>query len=168
MNYRNPRLAAVCIQSAVLVISVFTSVLGAEGVPPGVSKLIAEAEVVVVGTAERTESLWKENSRGDKMIVSRTLIQTREDLKGHSANAIWVDVEGGTLDGVTLRVSGSPTFKDGDNAVLFLKKNTDGSYSLYQHGRGVLKLDERDIVRGTTLALDDIRQAANSRTRSGQ
>lgn len=168
MKYRYLCAAAACVQTFIFVISLSTIALAADVVPPGVSQLLDDAEVVVVGTADRTEPLWKENGRGDKVIVSRTLVRTREELKGQTDGAIWVDIEGGTIDGVTLRVSGSPSLKAGDNAVLFLKKNSDGTYSLQQQGRGVLKLDERDIVRGTTLALEDIRQAAAARVRGGR
>ena len=102
------------------------------------------------------------------MIVSRTLIHAGETLKGTASNAIWIDVEGGTVDGVTLRVSGSPSFKPGERAVFFLKRNADSSYTLQQNGLGVLKLDDRDVVRGTTIALDDIRTAASSLPRGRQ
>ena len=162
MTFRNPCAAAACVLNFVLVIGPPTITFAAADVPPGVARLLDEAEIVVVGAADRTESLWKENSRGDKVIVSRTLVRTREGLKGETENAIWVDVEGGSIDGVTLRVSGSTLLNAGDQAVLFLQRNADGIYTLHEHGRGVLKLDDRDVVRGTTIALEDIRQAAAS------
>jgi hypothetical protein len=152
----------------VLSASLSTPVFAAEDVPPGVSRLLDDAQVVVVGTAERSEPLWKENSRGDKVIVTRMLVRANEELKGSVDNAMWVDVEGGTIDGVTLRVSSAQILKAGDRAVLFLTRGADGTYMPQENGRGILKLDERDVVRGTTLGLDDIRQAALARAARGR
>jgi hypothetical protein len=132
----------------------------AADVPPGILRLLELADTVVVSTVERVEPQWQENDRGDRLIVSKTMVQSLEALKGELAMPVWIDVEGGTLDGVTLRVSSAPLLETGERAVLFLRRQSDGRFALVEGGIGVLKLDARDLVRGTTISLADIRLAA--------
>ena len=66
---------------------------------------IGGAQRVVVASARTVDAGWRENTYGDRVIVSRVLLDVEETLKGSAGNAIWMDLEGGTLDGVTLRVS---------------------------------------------------------------
>ena len=53
-----------------------------------------------------------------------------------------LDLEGGTLDGFTLRVSSLPTLVPGERAVFFLDGG-NGGYHAHLKGQGILKLDER-------------------------
>ncbi len=101
MKFSNSRAAtAFSILAVALLASTFSSSASAADVPEGVSRLIDAAETIIVGTTERSETLWKENSRGDRVIVTRTLVSMREALKGDPDSALWLDVEGGTIDGV--------------------------------------------------------------------
>src|SRR5690242_8709225 len=79
---------------------------------------IEGSQKVVVAHARSVNATWKENEHGDRIIVSHVLLDVEETLKGSAAaNAIWMDVEGGTLDGFTLRVSDLPTVEPGERAV---------------------------------------------------
>jgi hypothetical protein len=105
---------------------------------------------------------WKENAFGDKLIVSRFTLHVEETLKGTPAADVALDLEGGTLDGFTLRVSSLPTLVPGERAVFFLDSVNGGAYQAHLRGQGILKLDDQDFVKGSSLSLDEIRRVAAS------
>jgi hypothetical protein len=76
-----------------------------------------------------------------------------------------VTVEGGTVGDLTLRVSDMQELKEGERAVFFL--DADGISNVpHGRGRGILKLDDNDHVQGSTLTLDQVKDAvrgANAR-----
>ena len=123
------------------------------------------AERVVVATARGVNPSWRQNIYGDRLIVSRVQLEVEETLKGAAARTLWMDVEGGSLDGLTLRVSDLPELKQGERAVLFLDSTDSGVLSPHLRGQGILKLDDSNIVRGSSLRLDDIRRTVRAISR---
>jgi len=75
---------------------------------------------------------------------------------------VWLDLEGGTLGGLTLRVSSLPELKPGERAVFFLDSLTTGSHVPHGRGLGILKLDGTNHVQGSSLSLEDIRRSARA------
>jgi hypothetical protein len=69
-----------------------------------------------------------------------------------------VDVEGGTIGTLTLRVSDEQTFVAGERAVFFLQHNSRGRLIPHLRGQGLLKLDRTNRVPGSSLTLDEIRR----------
>jgi len=132
--------------------------------PVPLAERIQGAEVVVVATPTSVDPSWRENGFGDRLIVSRYLLQVHETLKGRPAQAMSLDLDGGTLDGMTLRVSSSPVLAPGERAVFFLDGG-NGAYHAHLKGQGILKLDDQDVVRGSSLTLGEIRRAAAAATR---
>ena len=88
-------------------------------------------------------------------------MRVREVLKGagRAGDALTIDVEGGTVDGITLRVSDMPAMAPGEQAVLFVNKNRQGHNVPHLRGQGILKFDTNGRVLGTSLAIDDVRRA---------
>jgi hypothetical protein len=123
---------------------------------------VAGAQRVVVATAREIYAEWRENSHGDRLIVSRVRLEVEETLKGASEPAIWLDVEGGTLDGYTLRVSSLPMMQAGDRAVFFVDRGPAATNVPHLRGQGILFLDESDVVRNSSLRLTDIRSRARA------
>ena len=136
-----------------------TAVTGAQRLAT-LDERIAGAERVVVATAGAVAAEWRENEHGDRLIVSRIDLQVEETLKGAGASALSLELEGGTLDGLTLRVSDVPTVEPGERAIFFLNSAHRGVYRPYLRGQGILSLDEQDVIRGSTLRLDDVRARA--------
>jgi hypothetical protein len=120
------------------------------------------AERVVVATVRSIEPSWVRNEFGDRLIVSRVQLQVEETLKGAAQPTVWMDVDGGTLDGLTLRVSSLPLMERGERAVFFLEPGRESVYRPYLRGQGILLLDDRDFVRGSSLRLDQIRTTVRS------
>jgi hypothetical protein len=122
------------------------------------------SQKVIVASARSVNAAWRENTYGDRIIVSRVLLDVEETLKGPAAsNAIWMDLEGGTVDGFTLRVSDLPTLQPGERAVFFLDQDDSGDMKPHLRGQGILKLDDDNIVHGSSLRVEDIRNAAHAR-----
>jgi hypothetical protein len=116
------------------------------------------AQKVVVARAGTVTSGWRTNEFGDQLIVTEVSLDVEETLKGTPATLLWMDLEGGTVDGVTLRVSSLPQLTPGERAVFFLDATPSGSHVPHLKGQGILKLDANNVVRGTSLRLDDVRR----------
>src|SRR5688572_4124154 len=116
--------------------------LGSTGRAKPVKERIDGARAVVVAKAHAVEPEWRQTSRGDRLIVSRVLLDVEETIKGAHADVRWLEVEGGTLDGVTLHVSDLPAVAAGDRAVFFLD-GTSSAHTPHLRGQGILKLDDR-------------------------
>lgn len=117
------------------------------------------AERVVVGRVQAVEPSWRVNEYGDRLIVSTVHVTSDETLKGPFEASFDVEVEGGTIDGLTLAVSDLPTFAPGDRAVFFVRRDSRGSWVPSLRGQSLLLLDSNDRVVGTGANLDDIRRA---------
>ena len=63
------------------------------------------AERVVVGRVSSIAPQWRENEFGDRLIVSVVRVAVDETLKGAASQSMDVEVEGGTIGDLTLRVS---------------------------------------------------------------
>jgi hypothetical protein len=118
------------------------------------------SERVVIGRVTAVNPVWKENEFGDRLIISVVRVAIDETLKGQAQPTIDVDVEGGTIGTITLRVSDLTTFVPGDRAVFYLTRDRRGATIPYARGQGLLKLDATDRVRGTATTLDEVRRVA--------
>jgi hypothetical protein len=116
---------------------------------------------VVVATVTETEAALEVNEHGDELIVTRARLRVEEALKG-SADAAVITVEGGTLDGVTMRASTLPSLTRGERAVFFLEPGKRGELRPHLRGRGILKLDSHETVPGSSLTLSEIRKAVRA------
>jgi hypothetical protein len=120
------------------------------------------AERVVVGRVASVNSVWQENDYGDRLIVSVVRVIVDETLKGQPQQSLDVEVEGGTIGDLTLRVSDLATFTQGERAVFYLARSRRGTLVPYMRGQGLLKLDRSERVAGSNVTLAEIRRAAAS------
>ncbi len=116
------------------------------------------AERVVVGRVAAVDPVWRVNEFGDRLIVSVVRVAVDQTLKGQTQTAVDVEVEGGTIGGLTLTVSDLATFRAGDRAVFYLRRSPRGAFVPHLRGQGLLKLDRSDRVPGSSLTLDEIRR----------
>ena len=121
---------------------------------------------VVVGRASSVVPVWQTNEHGDRLIVSIVRVAIEETLKGPTASTIDVEIEGGTIDGLTLHVSDQVPFSPGERGVLYLRRTPRGTFVPHLRGQSVLKVDASNRVEGSALTVADIRRelaAANVR-----
>jgi hypothetical protein len=148
-------LSAWLITAAIAVAS--TPLMAAGGRPVDIPERARGAHHVVVAHATEVTPVWQTNEFGDLLIVSQVQLQVEETLKGDGPGNLWLSVDGGSLNGITLRVSGLPSMAVGDRAVFFVDDEPDGSHKPHLKGLGILKLDSTDTVPGSSLRLRDIR-----------
>jgi len=137
-----------------------TALFASGGRPATVPERIQGAERVVVATAARVQANWQQNVHGDMVIVSEILLEVEETLKGSPDRLVWLDLEGGTLGGITLRVSDLPEVAVGERGVFFLDRTDSANFAPHLRGQGILKLNSQNVVAGSSLRLDDIRRMA--------
>jgi hypothetical protein len=160
----SPRAVAGALTVAACVIASAVVTAASSGRIATLDERIAGAQRVVVASARSVDARWRENTYGDRLIVSRVLLDVEETLKGSATrNAIWMDLEGGTLDGFTLRVSDLPDVRPGERAVFFLDQDENGVAMPHLRGQGILKLNQDNVVTGSSLRLDVIRTLARGR-----
>ncbi|MGE3176947.1 MAG: hypothetical protein AB7O32_05730 [Vicinamibacterales bacterium] len=124
------------------------------------------AERVVVGRVASVSPTWRVNEFGDRLIVSVVRVNVDETLKGGPQPLVELEVEGGTIDGLTLNVSDQAELAVGERAVFYLSRNAAGRLVPHLRGQGVLKLDARGRVPDSSLTLDVIRREAAAATAS--
>jgi len=147
-----------CVFAAVIVVAGGRLAVSA-GQPVTIQERARGAERIVVASIADIRAAYERNAYGDELIVSHASLALEEVIKGNSEKAI-VAVEGGTVNGLTLRVSSLPTLSRGERAVFFLNRGPNGEYTPHLNGEGILKLDATNHVKGSSLSLDDIRRMA--------
>jgi len=116
------------------------------------------ARKVVVAKAVSVTPAWRTTVHGDRLIVSDVALQVEETLKGTPATLIWLEMEGGTIDGLTLAVSSQTPMKAGERAVFFLDETSSGLHLPHLKGMGILKIDTNDRIQGSSLRLEEVRR----------
>ena len=144
-----------------LCVGVGSGSLGAQGVPTLVERARL-AERVVVGRVASSQPIWRVTEHGDRLIVTVLRVVTGETLKGAAESTLDVEVEGGTIGDLTLRVSDLPALVPGDRAVFYLRRDTRGALVPHGRGEGLLRLDQSNRVPGSSLTLDEVRRTVRA------
>jgi len=107
--------------------------------PASVETLARRADLVVRARAERSVAAA---SADGKQIHTVTTLRGAERLKGEAGEVIEVRTPGGTLGEITQVVHGAPSFTQGEEVVLFLRREAAARFTV--HG---LSLGKFEIVR---------------------
>jgi hypothetical protein len=134
-------------------------VAAGQGMPVPLSERARGAERVVVGHVSSVESKWGVSDYGDRLILSTVRVVVDETLKGQAQPTLDVEVEGGTVGNLTLRVSDEESFAPGERAVFYVRRSRRGSFVPHLRGQGILRLDRSNRVPGSGLTLEEIRRA---------
>jgi hypothetical protein len=135
-----------------------TAAVAQEGAPVPLVERARGAEQIVVGQVASVSPVWRVNEFGDRLIVSVVHVAVDETLKGDSQSSVDVEVEGGTIGGLTLHVSDQQSFTPGDRVVFYLARSQRGAKVPHLRGQGALKLDRSNLVPNSSLTLDEIRR----------
>src|SRR6188472_4283424 len=147
-------------RTALVLLAVCTAVAttsASSGKAANVGASAKGAERVVVAVVEDVTARFDVNEFGDRLIVSQAWVRVDETLKGAHVNLMPVDIEGGTIGDLTLRVSDLPVLRPGDRAVFFLDSGKTGVNKPHDRGNGVLKLRADGRVQDSNMTLDDVR-----------
>jgi hypothetical protein len=144
----------VCVGLAVCVITTTAST----GRPVDVAARAKKAATIVVATVAEVEAgRFQVSPSGDQLIVTRSWLRVEETLKGQPQQLVAIDVEGGTVGDLTLKVSDLQPLKQGDHGVFFLQPTPDGAHVPSGRGQGILKLDASGRAADTGLTLADVK-----------
>jgi len=120
-------------------------------VPPTFEELVDRATTIFVGGTVSRRSQRLENRDGP-LIVTLVTFNVVETLKGAPSLQATLEFMGGTVDDVTLVVSGMPQFNVGDKDIVFVGNATNAVSPLvgFAHGRFRISKDDgtgRESVR---------------------
>jgi hypothetical protein len=149
---------------AVALVALTATARAADQRPVTIEERASGAERVVVASVGDVTAGYETNEFGDRLIVSHARLNVEEAIKG-PAEAITLDYEGGTVDGITLHVSSLPALQHGERAVFFVTRGQKGGFTPHLRGQGILKLDDQNHVPNSSLSLDDIRRMAGGQAR---
>jgi hypothetical protein len=114
-----------------------------------IEDLTARADCILVGTVVDAQSSWDTQRTTIHTVVT---IAVELVLKGCSdQQQIPVTVPGGTVDGISMGASASPSFHSRERAVLFLQREGD-LWTILGSFQGKLPIEE-DIVCGPGVSL---------------
>lgn len=131
-----------------------TTLCGATFVVPNDREMVHRADLIVVATP--LPSYAQESPLGGIETVTPLLIE--ETIKGTAPDTVNVFEPGGTLNGVTTIIAGSPQLPEGQRMLLMLKETGPGRYSAAElvlgkfhfardvNNRDLLVRDEDEIV----------------------
>lgn len=133
------------------------SPLFAQGPEPSLADRARGAGRVVVAQVVDVQSRFGTNRFGDQLILSTVALDVEETLKGPAGRTLNVEIEGGTVGDLTLKVSDLPSFRPGDRAMFFLDA---AGPTLVPHNRGLglLKVSRTGLIEGSTVSLDQARR----------
>ena len=123
---------------------------------------------IVVARVADVRARFASNGFGDQLIVSTVVLEVAEALKGAAAGRLEVEVEGGTVGDLTLKVSDLPSLAPGERAVFFLDAGTGGALRPHDRGRGILKLSQQDRVENSSVTLTELRDQVRDALRGGR
>ena len=120
--------------------------------------LVKRARTVFVGRAVKTRMHWTADR---KHIVTDTTFKVDQALRGgtRAGGQVTVRTLGGVVNGIGMRVSGSPVFRKGDEVMLFTERRgshsyvvgmTQGAYRVTRDVRG--RATVRVNLQGVSLA----------------
>ena len=115
------------------------------------------SEQIVVGRVSSVTAVWRNNDFGDRLITSIVHVTVEETLKGAAQPAVDVEVEGGAIGDLTLRVSDLDAFAPGERAVFYLQHSRRGTLVPHLRGLGLQKIDQAGRIRGSNTTLDQVR-----------
>jgi hypothetical protein len=128
------------------------------GIPVPLEERARGAERIVLARVASVTAVWRDNEFGDRLIVSVARLSVDDTLKGQAASEVEVEVEGGTIGDLTLRVSDLSPIVAGERGVFYLRRGPTGALVPHLRGLGILKLDAADRVPGSSLTLREIRR----------
>ncbi len=103
----------------------------------GFEKLIAQADVIVVGVYTDISSAWDK-----KKIYTTATFKVEDVVKGDASSIVKIKVLGGTAlhprlnTPISMNVSSAAKFTVGSNAVVFLKNNNNDTYQVVGMSKG--------------------------------
>ena len=123
-------------------------------IPPTFDELVGQAETIFEGTVTDVQSQWA-GEGGQRHIVTYVTFKVNDVLKGEPGASYTLRMLGGTIGDMTMKVTDTPEFKQGDRDIVFVENNGRQFVPLVgiMHGRFRVEKDAgsgTDVVRTNT------------------
>jgi hypothetical protein len=104
-------------------------------------ELVAESDQVVQGEVVQTRSFWDAEQR---VILTDATLRVDRHLLGEGPPTVTVRTFGGRVDDYEVLAHGFPAFAEGDEVVLFLQEQGDGTSRVTGYQLGHYEVVDRD------------------------
>lgn len=118
---------------------------------PSFDSLVSQADYVVRAVVKSVNAEWQVDG-ANRSIVTKVELTVREVIKGNPPTPLVLDMLGGTIGDTSMVVDGTPTFKVGDEDILFIHGNGQQFSPLVGLTYGVYPI-ARDRVSGAEIVL---------------
>ena len=107
-------------------------------------QMVRGSHRIMLGRCISQDTYWNKNRT---RIYTATRFAVTEDLKGESRGTATVVTVGGTIEGMTLVVSGMPSFRVHEEVLLFLEAGKSGNWILMGLSQGMFRItaDRRGV-----------------------
>jgi hypothetical protein len=139
-------------------------------IAPDFESLVSQADYIVRATVKSITSEYRTTPQG-KAIFTKVELQVLETIAGTPPQPLVLQLLGGTVDGMTMRVAGVPQFHVGDEDILFVQNNGRQFFPLVgiMNGKYPVKRDAATgsafVARSNGVPLydtNDVKQAMGS------
>jgi hypothetical protein len=130
-------------------------------IPPEFAQLVGQADYVVRATVKNVSAEFRTTPKG-RAIFTRVELEVLETIVGTPPQPLTLELLGGTVGEVTMRVEGVPLFHVGDEDILFVQANGRQFYPLVgiMHGKYPVKRDAKSgaaiVTRSNGVPLRDV------------
>lgn len=100
-------------------------------------QMVRGSHRIILGRCVSQETYW--NKTRTRILTANRFAVT-EDLKGESRETATVVTVGGTMDGLTLAVSGTPRFRENEEVLLFLEAGKGDYWILMGLSQGMFRI----------------------------
>ena len=133
-----------CFFSALALLATACPAHATQVIPMDTRELVHSSSDIVVATVQQVRSYW---NAAHTRIQTDVTVHVGEALKGAGASNVTITQMGGEVDGLRLSIAGTPAFKPGEDALLFLWKDAKGRRLVNGLAQGKFDI-ERDPVSG--------------------
>lgn len=109
--------------------------------------LVRESSAIVIGQIEGSSARWNDNHT---MIVTEVTVQVSQTLKGPASQRLTLRQIGGEVDGLRYSIEGSPNFTPGEEALLFVWRDSAGNMQVDGLAQGKFDIT-RDPATGERM-----------------
>ncbi len=147
-----------CILHSVLIFLLLTGLFAPQTsalmVRKNIEELTSQADSILIGKVKKIESRWNEEKT---LIYTYVTISVKEHTKALSGMAevkeVIVKVRGGEVGDIGLKVSGTPQFREGEEVLLFLKREKLPLFSVTGLFQGKYTIED-GIAKNRMLGLE--------------
>ena len=109
-------------------------------VAKSVEQMTGEAQAVVLARVEGSRSAW---DAANQRIYTYTLLRRVESWSGEAPEQLTVRTLGGEVDGIGMKVSGTPRFRQGEEIVVFVRRDPadTASFRVVGLSQGTYRVD---------------------------